>query len=295
MSELDPQDPDADEGWRRVDGGGRDLARRPEQEAAATLPVVLTPSIWETDGDRAAPSFGGRLRRRPAAAVAAFALAAVVLGAAGLVVFDHHRQADLLAARAHENAELARTVSALNARLQAVESAKGRDEFAELRRSVGDLKSATATSRELGAAIAQLSQRVEKLDREQGAKFDKLGQRVDQQANARTAEIAARLDKLEKKPAPASPPVSPPPKLGPKVSMEETGSITRPRPLLRGYVVLGAQDDIALVGGEHGEQAVRVGDSLPGAGRVQRIDRDGPNWVVVTDRGLIDSAYAEPD
>jgi hypothetical protein len=81
-----------------------------------------------------------------------------------------------------------------------------------------------------------------------------------------------------------------PPKFGPNVSMETTGSIERPRPLLRRYVVLGAREDVALVEGRDGERAVRRGDVLPGAGRVERIERSGDGWVVLTDQGLIPAA-----
>jgi len=232
-------------------------------------------------------------------AFASLGLAAIALAAVAFVAVDRHRQAGLLAERARENATLEQTVSALNARLQAIESAKGRDDLAELRRSVGDMKSAATTSRELAAAIAQLSQRVEKLDREQGAKLDRLGQRVDQETTARTADLASRLDRLEKKPAQAAAtppgPAAPPPTFGANVSMDPTGSIARPRQALRGYVVLGAQDDMALVGGRYGERPVRAGDYLPGAGRVERVERQGPNWVVVTDQGFIPSAYGAPD
>jgi hypothetical protein len=217
------------------------------------------------------------------------------------VVVDHHRQANLLAERTQENTRLVQTVASLGARLQAIESARGRDELSELRRSVNDLKGAADSSHELGAAIAQLSQRVEKLDREQDARIQKLGERVDQGASAHAAELSARIEKLEKKP-PAPTPVPPAtrpstpqrPELGDNVSLDPTGSIDRPRPLLRGYVVLGARDDIALIGGQYGELAVRPGDVLPGAGRVQRVERRGLTWVVVTEHGLIASAYGGP-
>lgn len=270
----------------------------PAREPAVGLPMVVPPVFWEKIGEDAPGAAWARSGRHWTVVVAALALAAIAAGTAAFVAVDRHRQTDLLAERARESARLEQTVSALNARLQAVEAAKGRDELAEVRRSVGDIRAATATSRELGAAIAQLSQRVERLDREQGAKLDKLGQRVDQQGSARTADLAARLDKLEKKPAQAAtttpgstaPPA--PPKFGAKVSMDPTGSIARTRQVLRGYVVLGAQDDTALIGGRYGERAVRPGDYLPGAGRVERVERQGANWIVVTEQGLIASAYA---
>jgi hypothetical protein len=85
-------------------------------------------------------------------------------------------------------------------------------------------------------------------------------------------------------------PPAAPPKFGPNISMETTGSIDRPRPLLRGYIVLGARDDVAVVGGRYGERAVRPGDFLPGAGRVERILRDGGAWVVLTEQGMIPAA-----
>ncbi len=262
------------------------------------LPIVLPPAFWAEPNPEPSVSRADTLRRR-AGPLAAALVCVVALGAAAFVAVDHHRQAGLLAESAEENAKLAEAVSTLGARLQTIETVKGRDDLADLRRSVGDLKTATASSRELSAAIAQLSQRVERLDREQGAKLDKLGERVDQETTASKAEIAARLDKLEKSPAPpatavASTPAPQKPKFGPNVSMEPTGSIDRSRQVLRGYVVLGARNDTALIGGRYGEMAVRAGDVLPGAGRIERVERQGASWVVVTDQGVIASAYAAP-
>ena len=147
--------------------------------------------------------------------------------------------------------------------------------------------------------MTQLSQRVDKLDHEASAKVDKLTERVDHEATALTAGFSTRIDKLEQKIA-APPPPTPPqaaqakqPPTRPKfdnVSMDRTSSIERPRPLLRGYVVLDARDDVALVGGRYGEREVRQGDFLPGAGRVERIELRGDGWVVMTSEGLIASA-----
>jgi hypothetical protein len=148
--------------------------------------------------------------------------------------------------------------------------------------------------------LAQLAQRVDKLDHEEGAKVDKLSERVDHGASALTAELSSRVDKLEKKifapVQPASikqPPAQP--KFSADVSMESTGSIERPRPLLRGYIVLDARDDVALVGGRYGEREVRQGDFLPGAGRVERIERKGGSWVILTSEGVIASAEFPPN
>ncbi len=281
-------------------GGGRQVVPREEQrrQPRAGLPVVVIDAVRAENHDWGGASPAGAFVRRWAA-VAALGFAVLALGGATFLIVKDRQQASLLADRARENAELQQTVSALNTRLQAVETTKGRDALAEMRRSVADIKTAAVNSRELSNAIAQLSQRVEKLDREQGMKLDRLGERVDHETNVRTAELTSRLDKLEKKPAPAPLPVPPAPaqplRAGAGVSMEPTGSIERSRQVLRGYVVLGAQNDMALIGGRYGERAVRAGDFLPGAGRVQRVERQGANWVVVTDQGLIASAYAAPN
>ena len=267
------------------------------------VPVSVAPAFGSEPIDErrgARPTDSGRPLLGWAPAIAA----AGVLACGALWAFDLHRsQASLLAEQAQEAQALVKTIDGLSARLSAMESAKP-NELVELRRSVGEIRSSVASSRDLSGAIAQLAQRVEKLDREESAKLDKLNERADRAASAQAAELAARIEKLEKKtvasaapaPAPASAPPSPqkqppsPPKIGPNVSMERTGSIDRPRPVLRGYNVLGAREDVALVEGRDGERAVRPGDFLPGAGRVERIAREGGAWAVVTEQGLIRAA-----
>lgn len=236
-------------------------------------------------------------------ALAAAAALAVVAAVAGALVWEHREQAGALAERASETESLAQTVRSLRVRLDAIEAAKSHDDLADLRRSVGDIKSTVVSTHEFNSALAQLSQRVEKLDNEESAKVDKLSERVDHEASALTNELSPRVDKLEKKIV--APPTAAtqtgqagqlllPPKLSPDVSMETTGSIDRPRPLLRGYIVLDARSDVALIGGRYGEQEVRRGDFLPGAGRVERIEFKGGRWTVLTSEGLIGSAGFPP-
>jgi hypothetical protein len=264
------------------------------------LPAIIPPTLQAERTDEPRAGRSGWFSRSSIALAAAIAFAA--FGAGALVINDHRREAALLAEHAHETESLARTVDALTARLSAIDSAKAHDELIELRRSVGEIRSSSASSQELSAALAQLSQRVERLDREESARVDKLGDRFGHEAGAQVAELSARIENLEKKvvaaAAPAPPP-SPPsqpkqpalsPKFGANVSMETTGSIERPRPLLRRYVVLGVRDDVALIEGRDGQYAVRPGDVLPGAGRIERIEREGGSWVVLTDEGLIGAA-----
>jgi len=236
-------------------------------------------------------------------ALAAAAAVAVVVAVAGALAWEHRQQASILAERASETETLAQTVRSLKVRLDAIDAAKSGEELSDLRRSIGDMKSSVVSARELNSALAQLSERVDKLSNEETAKVDKLSERVDHDTGALTAEFSTRVDKLEKKVvAPASAPAqvgqsgqSPvQPKLNPNVSMDTTGSIERPRPLLRGYIVLGARGDVALIGGRFGEQEVRQGDFLPGAGRVERIEVRGGRWTVLTSEGLIASADFPP-
>jgi hypothetical protein len=264
------------------------------------LPAIIPPTLQAERTDEPRAGRSGWFSRSSIALAAAIAFAA--FGAGALVINDHRREAALLAEHAHETESLARTVDALTARLSAIDSAKAHDELIELRRSVGEIRSSSASSQELSAALAQLAQRVERLDREESARVDKLGDRFGHEAGAQVAELSARIENLEKKvvaaaapPPPPSPPSQPKqpalsPKFGANVSMETTGSIERPRPLLRRYVVLGVRDDVALIEGRDGQYAVRPGDVLPGAGRIERIEREGGSWVVLTDQGLIGAA-----
>ncbi|HTR14305.1 MAG TPA: hypothetical protein VMI72_13905 [Roseiarcus sp.] len=235
--------------------------------------------------------------------VVAAAALAVVAAAGALIMNEQRRQAAVFAERAKDTQALAQAVGVLSDRLSAMEGAKSRDELGQIRRSLREIRATVSNSKELSDALAQLSQRVDALNREENARVQKLNERLDREPSVRAAELSARIEKLEKKvvataapqPPPAPPAPSPvrPPKPGPNVSMEPTGSIRRPRPVLQGYVVLNARNQVALVEGRNGERAVRRGDYLPGAGRVERIERHAGNWVVLTDRGLI--AEAEPD
>jgi hypothetical protein len=229
---------------------------------------------------------------------AAAAALAVVVAVAGALFLEDRQQAKALAEQASENESLVHTIKSLKVRLDAIDSTMSNAGLTDLRQSVGEIRSNLISSREVSGALAQLSQRVDKLDHEASAKVDKLSERVDHEANALTTGLSTRIDKLEQKitaPLPAPSPVTqakqPPtrPKFD-NVSMDRTSSIERSKPLLRGYVVLDARDDVALVGGRYGEREVRQGDFLPGAGRVERIELGGSGWVVTTSSGLIASA-----
>jgi hypothetical protein len=200
------------------------------------------------------------------------------------------------------------------------------------------------------AALAQLTERLDQIEHEYGARFDKLGERFDQDSPSRFADMAARLDRLEKKAAlPASPasesadvvarldklekriaaaaaPASEiaglttrlnrlekrvavasassakPPPAAPRQSRlmaradpsapYETARPDDPGPVLRDYSVESVRDGVAVVDGRDGPQEVAPGDSVPGAGRVLRIEKQGNDWFVLTSRGVIASGQA---
>ena len=55
----------------------------------------------------------------------------------------------------------------------------------------------------------------------------------------------------------------------------------------RAFVLRDVEDGRAVVESAQGLEEVGPGDILTGGARVQRIERRGPNWVVLTDRGFI--------
>jgi len=231
--------------------------------------------------------------------VAAAALALVVACLGLLMINEHRLQTTLFAERAKETQTLVEAVRALGERLNAMESAKPRGELGEIRRSIGEMEATVPSSKEIADALAQISRRIDSLNREQSERVEKLSERLDRAPSVRVAELSARIRKLEEKaaapialPARRELSLAHPLKLQPNVSMEPIGSIGRARPLLQDYVLLDARNQVALVEGRYGERAVRPGDFLPGAGRVERIERRAGKWVVLTEQGFIGGADA---
>jgi tetrahydromethanopterin S-methyltransferase subunit G len=208
-----------------------------------------------------------------------------------------------------------------------------------------------SSTRDLSAALTQLTDRLDQVEHEYGARLDKLSERVDQDSSSRFADIAARLDKLEKKAAlhetpasesadvvarldklekrvavaaappseiaglttrlnklekraavagassanplaPAAPKQSPLMARAEPSAPNETARSDDPGPLLRDYSVEDARDGIAVVDSRYGPQEIAPGDSIPGAGRVLRIEKRGGDWFVLTSSGVIASGPA---
>jgi hypothetical protein len=180
-------------------------------------------------------------------------------------------------------------VKTLKDRIDAIEAARAHDEGADMRKIAAEMKGESAGVRDLSANLGQTNARIDKLERDHGARLDKLADRFDHETAGKLADLSGRLDKLEKRPVAAAP-VAPAPPAKPvpaaaMVSNETTGSIDRPK--LRGYWLVEADEGYAVIDGRDGPQQVAPGDVLPGIGRVQRIERRGRDWVVVTSAGVI--------
>jgi hypothetical protein len=229
-------------------------------------------------------------------AAAASLAGVVVIGAAAAAAHVHAWRV----ARAEEaqTRTLAHRLDGMTARLDSLDANRSRDDLANLKKVLAEIKASAASAREVGGAVAQLVQRVDRLEKDQGARLDKLGDRIDHDAAVRLADVAARLEKLEAKaaapvvtvaakPAPTPPAKPEAAKPAPAVSYETTGSVEKARPRLRGYFLSEIHNGYAMIDSPEGEFAVAPGDVVPGGGRVLRIERQGRGWVVVTTQGQI--------
>jgi hypothetical protein len=286
-----------------------DIAPRVEARRVGLIPFVAGEARSESAAPigRKAGATGKLLGLTRGNALRIGAIAAS-LAAIGLIATaalqESASQNHVLAVQNAENDSLASAIRILKGRFDALEAAKPRDDTADLRKAIADLKSSIAGSRDSGAALAQLGARIDKAQRDDDSRFAKLTEKIDRDNASRAAELTARLEKLEKKPAPAvtvaapAPVVLAPgpttlsqqaatmpmPPLGPK---DATGSIAPARPVLKGWIVRDVFNGVAMVEGRFGERDVAVGDMLPGAGRVERIERRGRDWAVVTNLGTI--------
>ncbi len=300
-----------------------------ENAAAAPPRATLIPFIAAADkparlGATGRPGADWRLKAGVAAAC--LTLVVAVAGAATLAQATKSQS---------ESQNLAQAVSAVAARIDAVEAARPREEATEIRKAVTEARGGLATARDVTATVAQLNARLDRLEHEQEARLEKLGERVDHDAAARSteaqahsadlasrierleradlagqidkiekADFAARIDKIEKKAATqtiaATSPPTPPARdtttvaASPGVSNEITGSIERPHPTapIRGWVLAEMRNGAAVVENHQGLRQVTPGDVLPGAGKIERFEKRGHEWVVVTDEGVIVEASA---
>ncbi len=260
----------------------------PRYEADAEIPYYAS---RESQSERPSPGRAPRDWRRLRAAAS---LAAVLtIGAAAAAAHVHGMR--VASAEEAQARLLTHRLDAMSRRLEMLEATRSRDELATIRKVLAEIKTGAASTRDMGGAVTQLASRMDKLEKEQGARLDKLGDRIDRDAAARLANVSARLEKLEAKTVVASLPAKPSPKAvvakaSPGVSYEPTGSIDRAPPRLRNFFLAEIHNGYAMIDSPAGEFAVAPGDIVPGGGRVLRIERHGRDWVVVTTQGQIVAA-----
>lgn len=198
------------------------------------------------------------------------------------------------------------TLAALSATLDAgrIETARLGGEVAHLHQALADLKTATETARKEAAARGTtFGERLAQVDRSVGGKLIALGERFEQSERDHGARIASLSSQLDKR-AVASAPVA-------KAEPTQTGSIadakaaepksadakiaeTKPKPIaekaavIDGWAVRDVYDGAAILENRK-RRIVEVapGDTLPGVGRVDAVERRGHEWVVVTRQGIV--------
>jgi len=164
----------------------------PKETELAQAPIEVVAVVAPERREAAAPSEMAKTRRaRPLVVAAGVALMAIVVVS---VLYGSQRGGLWAAAKSQASAGFASVLERLEAPWK---SAAGPGERDDERAAV----------RDLAAALAQATSRLDRIERETGARLDALGERVDQNAASRLPEIAARLDALEQRTAaPASAP-----------------------------------------------------------------------------------------
>jgi hypothetical protein len=260
----------------------------PRHQAGAEIPYY---SHHEAHSEYPAAARAPRDWRRLRAAASLTAVLAIGVAAAAAHVHG------LRVASAQEAQAVLQThrLDAMSKRLETFEATRSRDELATIRKVLAEIKTGAASTRDMGGAVSQLASRLDRLEKEQGARLDKLGDRIDRDAAARLANVASRLEKLEAKTVVATAAAKPSPKLNvvktsPGVSYEPTGAIERTPPRLHNFYLAGIRNGYAMIDSPGGQFVVGPGDIVPGGGRVLRIERRGRDWVVMTTQGQIVAA-----
>lgn len=258
---------------------------------------------------------GDHVMSRPSAPKAPLKVAAV----------PEKPKVDEMAELRKANTQMASDLRSLRASLDSlravVKQDKSTTQVRALEASLDGIKSGLSLAKsETNSAIAQLSGKIDKLQRDPQSKMqqlvDRLGrlehQTVDTTSTgsiqpAQSSIVAKNVPTPPAKPAMSSAAKAEYPKgdmakgdmakadlakddLGDdrKVAMNDDGKPD----VLTGWVVRDVYDGVALVEGRRGPMEVVPGVNIPGAGVVKSIDRHGNGWTVTTSKGLL--AYAAP-
>ncbi len=213
----------------------------------------------------------------------------------------------------------------LSGRVEAgtVESARLATDLSLLRdRTIQAHDAADKGRAEAHARLGQIAERLERVQRQDGdlagkvaaltERLTAMAERQDQADREQAARLAALTDKLEKRPGPVAQapvahqvPAAQAPAPAPVATVAPAAKHAAAEPALtgslpdkpavaakpgtiEGWVLRDVYDGMAMIENRN-RRLVEVGpgDTLPGAGRVEAIERRGRSWVVVTSKGLI--------
>ncbi len=139
------------------------------------------------------------------------------------------------------------------------------------------------------ASIAELSSKVEHMQREPAAKLAQVIERLDRIERQTAAPVAAAP--AGNAPTAAKTTVGKPAQTAVvQTKSDDAASEPKGPQLITDWVVRDVYDGIALVENSRGAIEVMPGETIPGAGTVKSIQRRGGGWIVITSRGLVDTA-----
>ena len=159
---------------------------------------------------------------------------------------------------------------------------ESRAEIRALSASIDNLKSSLAgTKNEQGTTLAQLSAKLEKLQREE--KAAPIVERKPERQQLDTSTTASIPSVPKAVPTPPSKPTT-------LASVEPEAPAADKPQVIAGWVVRDVYQGVALIEGHRGQMEVVPGVSIPGAGTVKSIERHNGAWTVTTTKGQFASA-----
>lgn len=245
--------------------------------------IMIVPPIRDTSWNRATIDQGrsaasgtqasGRFGKRRAAAIAAVAVLAAVIGAIGVSLATSGHGHGV----AGEQSATASQTQALEATIKRLES------------EVATLKTGIARSAKGDAGqFARVNDRLDKVEKahaESAARLTRLNETLDKQhaAVAPAAPSAAVATNVTGSiPTAAAPAAAAAP-----VPLPAPKPATARLPAVQGWVLRDVANGGAVIEGRSGLYEVYAGDPVPGLGRVDAIRKQDGRWVVVTSRGLV--------
>lgn len=172
-------------------------------------------------------------------------------------------------------------------------------EIEKLGKVLAQVQDATESVRsEAKNRSAALNDRIGKSEQAIVSKVTSLADRQDQTERDQTAKIAALTSQLDKRtaaPAPAAPVVAPQAAKPQQPEPTETGSLpdkakASTPAVIDGWAVREVYNGVAVIEDRrHRLVEVGPGDTIPGVGKVDSVERRGRSWAVVTKQGLITS------